>query len=168
MILACCGDVPTLETLAAVTLLREQAPDLKVSVVNVVDLFRLGPFGEHPHALEQAAFDTLFPPGKPVIFAFHGYPGIVHKLTYNRAGHDGFHVHGYREEGSTTTPFDMTVRNGLDRFTLAADAIRRARPDRAARAERWRDENHARHKAYVIEHGEDLPEVKDWRWSPAA
>ncbi len=169
VVMACCGDVPTLETLAAVTLLRDQAPDLRVRVVNVVDLMRLESPRDHPHGLGEAAFDALFTADRPVIFAFHGYPGIIHKLTYIRAGHRNFHVHGYRERGTTTTLFDMVVLNRLDRFTLAFDAIRRA-PRMAGRVEaaaEWLNACLARHKAFVCEHGDDLPEIKDWRWSPA-
>ena len=123
--MACCGDVPTLETLAAVTLLRDYAPDLRVRVVNVVDLMALQPQTDHPHGLGDLDFDALFTRDRPVIFAFHGYQGIIHQLTYNRDNHDNFHVRGYREEGTTTTPFDMVVLNNLDRYQLAFDAIRR-------------------------------------------
>jgi len=167
VVMACCGDVPTTETLAAVTLLRAYAPDLKVRVVNIVDLMCLGPCDQHPHALTDGDFDRLFSADKPVIFAFHGYPGIVHKLTYNRRNHDNFHVHGYNEQGSTTTPFDMTVRNGLDRYTLALDAIRRV-PRLAGQVGAEQDRyggTMERHKLWVIEHGEDLPEVRDWQWT---
>jgi xylulose-5-phosphate/fructose-6-phosphate phosphoketolase len=167
VVMACAGDVPTLETLAAVTVLREWAPELTVRVVNVVDLFTLEPVERHPHGLNEGDFDRLFTRDRPVIFAFHGYPTIVHKLTYSRANHENFHVHGYKEEGTTTTPFDMTVLNDLDRYTLAHDAIRRARrtQDRVKQAEQRLSEVRQRHKLYVSEHGEDLPEVKNWRWT---
>ena len=124
VVMACAGDVPTLETMAAVTVLRDWAPDLRLRVVNVVDLFTLETFDQHPHGIEHEAFDRLFTVDKPVIFAFHGYPTVVHKLTYKRHNHSGFHIHGYKEEGTTTTPFDMTVLNGLDRYTLALDALK--------------------------------------------
>ncbi|MFY0578232.1 hypothetical protein ACN28S_31480 [Cystobacter fuscus] len=167
VVMACAGDVPTLETLAAVTVLREWAPELKVRVVNVVDLFTLEPVGNHPHGLNDEDFDRLFTRDKPVVFAFHGYPTIVHKLTYNRANHGNIHVHGYKEEGTTTTPFDMTVLNKLDRYTLALDAIRhsRATAHRVKDAEQRLSEVLQRHKLHVSEHGEDLPEVRDWNWT---
>ncbi len=167
VVMACAGDVPTLETLAAVTLLRAFAPDIRIRVVNVVDLMVLQPQTEHPHGLEDQDFDELFTMDKPVVFAFHGYPTMIHKLTYRRHNHDNFHVRGYKEEGTTTTPFDMVVLNNLDRYQLALDAIRRIprfsdRIDEAA-------ENYwsvmERHKLYICEHGEDMPEVRDWRWS---
>ena len=125
MVLACCGDVPTLETLAAVTLLREHLPELKVRVVNVVDLMRLEPETEHPHGMSDAEFDALFTTDRPVIFAYHGYPSLIHRLTYRRHGHDNLHVRGYKEEGTTTTPFDMVMLNDLDRFHLVMDVIDR-------------------------------------------
>jgi xylulose-5-phosphate/fructose-6-phosphate phosphoketolase len=166
VVMACCGDVPTQETLAAVTLLRDYAPDLRVRVVNVVDLMVLGP-AEHPHAMTDIDFDALFTRDKPVIFAFHGYQGIVHKLTYKRTNHDNFHVRGFHEQGTTTTPFDMVVLNNLDRYQLALDAI--------SRVERLTDQVEAatdryfttmeRHKLWVSEHGEDMPEVRDWTWT---
>ena len=168
VVMACAGDVPTLETLAAVTILRAWAPDLKVRVVNVVDLFTLEPETEHPHGLGEAEFDRLFTKDKPVIFAFHGYPTLVHTLTYNRNNHAGFHVHGFREEGTTTTPFDMVVLNQLDRYSLALDAIQnvpRLKPIVAECEQRF-TEIMERHKLYVTEHGEDMPEVCGWKWSP--
>ena len=128
VVMACCGDIPTLETLAAVQLLRERLPDLTIRIVNVVDLMRLEPDTEHPHGLPDREFDDLFTPGRPVIFAYHGYPALVHRLTYQRTNHDNFHVHGYREEGTTTTPFDMVMLNGLDRFSLVIDVLDRV-PD---------------------------------------
>jgi xylulose-5-phosphate/fructose-6-phosphate phosphoketolase len=168
VVMACAGDVPTLETLAAVTLLRGYAPDLRVRVVNVVDLFALQPPLEHPHGLSDEAFDAIFTADRPVVFAFHGYPSLVHKLTYRRRNHANIHVRGYGEEGTTTTPFDMVVLNQLDRYQLAFDAIRRVPrlADRVpAEAERLAATLH-RHREWVCEHGDDLPEVKDWRWSP--
>jgi len=167
VVMACCGDVPTLETLAAVTLLRDYAPDLRVRVVNVVDLMALQPQTEHPHGLGERDFDALFSRDLPVIFAFHGYAGIIHQLTYNRANHGNFHVRGYREEGTTTTPFDMVVLNNLDRYQLAFDAIRRTprMADRIAEAEARYWTMMQKHKLYVSEHGQDMPEVRDWAWS---
>jgi xylulose-5-phosphate/fructose-6-phosphate phosphoketolase len=170
VVMACAGDVPTQETLAAVTLLRAYAPDLRVRVVNVVDLMTLQPQSEHPHGLDDADFDALFTGDRPVIFAFHGYPGIVHQLTYRRRNHDNIHVRGYIEEGTTTTPFDMVVLNHLDRYQLALDAISRvprlAGQVEQAEARYWTTME--RHKLYVSEHGEDMPEVRDWRWTAAA
>ena len=167
VVMACAGDVPTVETLAAVTLLREHHPDIRIRVVNVVDLLALQPQDQHPHGLEDRDFDEMFTADRPVIFAFHGYPGIVHKLTYNRRNHDNFHVHGFEEEGTTTTPFDMVVLNHLDRYRLALDAVRRI-PRFADRVQAETDRYWAvmeRHKLYVSEHGDDMPEVKNWRWS---
>jgi xylulose-5-phosphate/fructose-6-phosphate phosphoketolase len=168
VVMACAGDVPTLETLAAVTLLRDHVPDLRVRVVNVVDLFALQPPGEHPHGLTDEAFDAIFTADRPVVFAFHGYPSLVHKLTYRRRNHANIHVRGYREEGTTTTPFDMVVLNQLDRYQLAFDAIRRVPrlADRVpAEAERLAA-TLKRHREWVCEHGDDLPEVKNWHWTP--
>jgi xylulose-5-phosphate/fructose-6-phosphate phosphoketolase len=169
IVMACCGDVPTMETLAAVMLLRELAPELRVRVVNVVDLMALQPISEHPHGLADEEYDQLFSPGVPVVFAFHGYPWLIHRLTYRRHNHDGLHVRGYKEEGTTTTPFDMCVLNNIDRFQLALDAIRRV-PRLAAQvldAQQWYSEAIQRHRLYVAENGEDLPEVRNWRWSEA-
>ena len=166
VVMACAGDVPTLETLAAVMLLREYEPDLRVRVVNVVDLMVLQPVSEHPHGLEDAAFDALFTVDKPVIFAFHGYPSLIHKLAYRRRNHANIHVRGYKEEGTTTTPFDMVVLNDLDRFRLALDAIRRV-PRLAGRVEAATSRYWAtieRHRRYIGEHGEDLPEILGWTW----
>jgi xylulose-5-phosphate/fructose-6-phosphate phosphoketolase len=166
VVMACCGDVPTLETLAAVCLLRERAPDLRIRVVNVVDLMALQPQSEHPHGLPDEEYDETFPPETPTIFAFHGYPWLIHRLTYRRHNHDRLHVRGYKEEGTTTTPFDMCVLNNIDRFQLAFDAIRRV-PRLAAQVgatEQWYSEAIQRHKLYVAENGEDLPEVRNWRW----
>ncbi len=166
VVMACCGDVPTMEALAAVTLLRKRIPDLRIRVVNVVDLMALQPQSEHPHGLPDDDYDRLFPPQVPAIFAFHGYPWLIHRLTYRRHNHDQLHVRGYKEEGTTTTPFDMCVLNNIDRFQLTLDAIRRV-PRLAAQvdaAQQWYSEQIQRHKLYVAENGDDLPEVKDWRW----
>ena len=167
VVMACAGDVPTLETLAAVTLLREYVRDIRIRVVNVVDLMVLQPPSEHPHGLADHEFDALFTTDKPVIFAFHGYPAIIHKLTYRRRNHDNIHVRGYKEEGTTTTPFDMVVLNNLDRFQLALDAIRRIPrlADRVASEAARYETTMQRHKLYIGEHGDDLPEVRDWRWT---
>ena len=167
VVMACAGDVPTLETLAAVTLLRQYVPDIRIRVVNVVDLMVLQPQSEHPHGLEDEDFDALFTRDKPVIFAFHGYPRMIHILTYRRRNHDNFHVRGYKEEGTTTTPFDMVVLNDLDRYRLALDAIGRI-PRLEPRVQEATDRYWStmeRHKLYVSEHGEDLPEVREWRWT---
>jgi xylulose-5-phosphate/fructose-6-phosphate phosphoketolase len=167
VVMACAGDVPTLETLAAVTLLRHYVPDIRIRVVNVVDLMTLEPQTEHPHGLDDEAFDALFTRDKPVVFAFHGYPRMIHSLTYRRHNHDNFHVRGYKEEGATTTPFDMVVLNNLDRYQLALDAISRIprlhHERQTAIARYW--STMERHKLYVREHGEDMPEVKNWRWT---
>jgi xylulose-5-phosphate/fructose-6-phosphate phosphoketolase len=168
VVMACCGDVPTLEALAAVKLLRERVPDIRVRVVNVVDLMTLQPQSEHPHGLPDEEFDEIFTRDKPVIFAFHGYPWLIHRLTYRRRNHDNIHVRGYKEEGTTTTPFDMCVLNNIDRFQLTLDAIARV-PRLAAQADaarQWYSEQIQRHKLYVAEHGEDLPEIQGWHWQP--
>ena len=166
VVLACAGDVPTMETLAAAAILREHIPDLKVRVVNVVDLMRLQPAAEHPHGLSDAEFDALFTTDKPVIFAYHGYPFLIHRLTYRRNGHDNLHVRGYKEEGTTTTPFDMVVRNDLDRYHLAMDVIDRVPGlgQRAVQTRQWLVDQRTRHTAYIQAHGEDLPEIRDWHW----
>jgi xylulose-5-phosphate/fructose-6-phosphate phosphoketolase len=166
VVMACAGDVPTLETLAAVTLLRQRIPELRIRVVNVVDLMALQPASEHPHGLSDENFDALFTTDKPVIFAFHGYPTLIHRLTYRRRNHPNIHVRGYLEEGTTTTPFDMVVLNRMDRFRLALDVVLRVPRlrDRADRATQDFNEAMQRHKSYVSEHGEDLPEVRNWRW----
>ncbi|HEY9716028.1 MAG TPA: phosphoketolase family protein [Trichormus sp.] len=168
VVMACAGDVPTLETLAAVTLLRQLVPDVKIRVVNVVDLMTLMPKADHPHGLADSEFDSIFTRDKPVIFAFHGYPWLIHRLTYKRRNHSNIHVRGYKEEGTTTTPFDMVVLNDLDRFHLAGDAI-----DRIPRlsyvsgnAKQYLREKLIDHKRYIVAHGEDMPEVTDWRWTP--
>ena len=165
--LGCCGDVPTLEALAAVAILRERLPALMVRLVNVVDLMKLQPPSEHPHGLPDAEFDALFTADKPIIFAFHGYPTLIHRLTYRRTNHRNLHVRGYKEEGTTTTPFDMCVVNQLDRFNLVRDVIRRV-PGLAATAgdtSRYLEAKLAEHRAYIDEHGIDLPEILDWRWA---
>jgi len=166
VVMACCGDVPTLETLAAVDFLRRNLPDLKIRVVNVVDLMTLQPSTEHPHGLADREFDSLFTADRPVVFAFHGYPWLIHRLAYRRTNHDNFHVRGYKEEGTTTTPFDMTVLNDLDRFHLAGDAIDRVPRLRNIAAHIKQDLRNKliEHKRYIAKHGDDLPEVRDWKW----
>jgi len=167
VVMACAGDVPTLETLAAVKLLRERLPELKIRVVNVVDLMKLQPDSEHPHGLNDREFDALFTTDRPIIFAYHGYPWLIHRLTYRRTNHDNLHVRGYKEEGTITTPFDMAVLNELDRFHLANDVIDRlpGRGSSTAYLKQELRETLIRHREYIREHGEDLPEVRDWRWS---
>jgi len=167
VVMACCGDVPTLETLAAVSILREHLPDLKVRVVNVVDLMKLQPKREHPHGLEDDAFDALFTKDRHVIFAFHGYPWLIHRLTYRRTNHDNIHVRGYKEEGTITTPFDMTVLNDLDRFHLVMDTINRL-PKTGERGRVLKQQLQAKlieHKRYIDQHGQDLPEIRNWQWN---
>ncbi len=167
VVMACAGDVPTLETLAAVDLLRKQVPDLKVRVVNVVNLMKLQPQNAHPHGLSDQEFDTLFTTDKPIIFAFHGYPWLIHRLTYRRTNHKNLHVRGYKEEGSTTTPFDMVVLNDLDRFHLVADVIDRV-PQLgylAAYAKQAIRDKRIDHKTYISTYGDDMPEIRDWKWS---
>lgn len=171
VVMACAGDVPTMETLAAVMELHKLVPDIKVRVVNVIDLLALQPSSEHPHGLTDRDFDDLFTKDKPVIFAYHGYPWLIHRLLYRRHNHDNIHVRGYKEEGTTTTPFDMTVRNQLDRFQLTFDAIRRIPrlKDMVPKTNEWLNSNLQRHKEYVMAHGEDLPEIRNWKWeAPAA
>ncbi len=165
VVLACAGDVPTMETLAAADLLMEHVPGLRFRVVNVVDLLALQAPPQHPHGLPDQQFDALFTRDRPVIFAFHGYPKLIHASTYRRSNHANFHVHGYKEEGATTTPFDMAVLNQLDRYHLALDAVRRSaeRPARD-RFEKIVDQLLAKHRAYVAEHGEDMPEIREWKW----
>jgi xylulose-5-phosphate/fructose-6-phosphate phosphoketolase len=166
VVMACCGDIPTLETLAAVQLLHEHLPELIVRVVNVVDLMRLEPDTEHPHGLPDREFDTLFTPDRPVIFAYHGYPALIHRLTYDRTNHHNFHVRGYNEEGTTTTPFDMVMLNDLDRFHLVIDVLDRV-PGLGARTATLRQQMiDARLDArrYGREHGEDPPEIAQWLW----
>ncbi|MDE3041799.1 MAG: phosphoketolase family protein [Nitrospirota bacterium] len=167
VVMACCGDVPTLETLAAVELLRKFFPGVKVRVINVVDLMKLQPQREHPHGLSDKDFDSLFTTDKPIIFAFHGYPWLIHRLTYRRTNHKNLHVRGYKEEGTTTTPFDMTVMNDLDRFHLVGDVIDRLPQlgSRAAYTKQALGEKLIEHKQYISELGDDLPEIRNWRWS---
>jgi xylulose-5-phosphate/fructose-6-phosphate phosphoketolase len=166
VVMACAGEVPTLETLAAVAILRENFPDLKIRVINVVDLMVLQPESEHPHGLRDRDFDDLFTTDKPVIFAFHGYPYLIHRLTYRRKNHANIHVRGFKEEGTTTTPFDMVVLNDLDRWHLTRDAIERVPKLQASGAylKQRLVKKRLEHKAYIHEHGEDMPEVQDWVW----
>ena len=166
VVMASAGDVPTLETLAAVSLLRQQAPDLKVRVVNVVDLMRLQPADQHPHGLSDRDFDALFTTDKPVIFAYHGYPWLIHRLTYRRTNHGNFHVHGYKEEGTTTTPFDMAVRNEIDRFHLVADVFDRVAKlgATAAYAKQAIRDRLIEHTQHIATYGDDLPDIRDWKW----
>jgi xylulose-5-phosphate/fructose-6-phosphate phosphoketolase len=166
VVMACAGDVPTLETLAAVDILRRHFPELKIRVVNVVDLMTLQPQSEHPHGLSDRDFDSLFTTNKPIIFAFHGYPWLIHRLTYRRTNHVNLHVRGYKEEGTTTTPFDMVVLNDLDRFRLVIDVINRVptlQPVGAHVKQLMRDKR-LEHKQYIHEHGDDMPEIRDWKW----
>ena len=166
VVMACCGDVPTLETLAAVSILREHLPGLKVRVVNVVDLMKLQPPREHPHGLDDGDFDELFTKDKPVIFAFHAYPWLIHRLTYRRTNHRNFHIRGYKEEGTVTTPFDMTVLNDLDRFHLVMDTIDRLpqTDERGLALQRLLQQKLIEHRQYIGKHGQDMPEIRDWRW----
>jgi xylulose-5-phosphate/fructose-6-phosphate phosphoketolase len=166
VVMACAGDVPTLETLAAVDLLRQNFPDLRIRVVNVVDLMTLQPASEHPHGLPNREFDSIFGTNTPIIFAYHGYPWLIHRLTYRRTAHNYLHVRGYKEEGTTTTPFDMTVMNDLDRYHLAGDAV-----DRVPRLQRvgahfkqFLRNKLVEHKQYIHQHGDDMPDVKNWKW----
>ena len=167
VVMACAGDVPTLETLAAVDVLRQKFPELKVRVVNVVDLMTLQPSSEHPHGLSDKDFDSLFTTNKPVIFAFHGYPWLIHRLTYRRTNHKNIHVRGYKEEGTTTTPFDMVVLNDLDRFHLVMDVVERVpQLERVgAHAKQEMRDKLLEHKQYIRKYGDDMPEVRDWKWS---
>ena len=166
IVFACAGDTPTMEALAATDLLRQYLPELKVRFVNVVNLMRLQSEREHPHGLSDRDFDAIFTTDKPVIFAFHGYPWLIHRLTYKRHGHDHMHVRGYIEEGTTTTPFDMVVLNRMDRYSLAIDAIDRVpglREQATHIRQKFIDQLIA-HKRYITEHGDDLPEIKNWKW----
>jgi xylulose-5-phosphate/fructose-6-phosphate phosphoketolase len=169
VVMACCGDVPTLETLAAVDLLRTLIPDLKVRVINVVDLMKLQPAEEHPHGLTGEEFDALFTTSRPIVFAFHGYPWLIHRLAYRRTNHHNLHVRGYKEVGTTTTPFDMVVLNDMDRFHLVEDVIDRVPQlaDRAAPVKESMRLKRSAHREYVRKHGVDLPEVEGWRWGSA-
>ena len=170
VVMACCGDVPTHETLAAAQLLRGYFPDLKVRVINVVNLMKLQPRSEHPHGLSDSEFDLLFTTDKPIIFAFHGYPLLIHRLTYRRTNHYNLHVRGYKEEGTTTTPFDMVVLNELDRFHLVLAVIARvpALGTRAAYVQQELQGKLLEHKAYIDQHGEDMPEIRNWKWGAAS
>lgn len=167
VVMACAGDIPTLETLAATDILRRNFPELKIRVINVVDLMKLQSETEHPHGLSDADFDSLFTTDKPVIFAFHGYPWLIHRLTYRRTNHNNIHVRGYKEEGTTTTPFDMVVKNDLDRFHLVIDVI-----DRVPKLskigshvkQKMRDKRFE-HTQYIREVGDDMPEIRDWKWT---
>jgi xylulose-5-phosphate/fructose-6-phosphate phosphoketolase len=166
VVMACAGDVPTVETLAAVAILRERLPDLRVRVINVVDLMRLQDDTEHPHGLPHREYDTLFTTDKPVIFAYHGYPWLIHRLAYRRAGHAHLHVRGYKEEGTTTTPLDMLMRNDMDRFHLVMDVIDRV-PSLGPRAAGLRQamvDQRARHRRWTRAYGDDTPEVREWLW----
>jgi xylulose-5-phosphate/fructose-6-phosphate phosphoketolase len=166
VVMACAGDVPTLETLAAVDMLREHVPELKIRVINVVDLMSLLPQSEHPHGLNDKDFDILFTRDKPIIFAYHGYPSLIHRLTYRRTNHANLHVRGYNEEGTTTTPFNMAVLNRIDRFHLVKDVIDRVEgpgPRAAYLAQAIRDRL-IDHKRYIERYGDDMPEIRDWRW----
>jgi xylulose-5-phosphate/fructose-6-phosphate phosphoketolase len=166
VVMACAGDVPTLEVLAAVDLLRRHFPDIKVRVVNVVDLMTLQPQNEHPHGLSDWEFDSMFTTDRPIIFAYHGYPWLIHRLTYRRTNHENLHVRGYKEEGTTTTPFDMTVLNDLDRFHLAGDVVDRV--PRLARVgahfKQFLRDKLVDHQQYIARHGDDMPEIREWRW----
>jgi xylulose-5-phosphate/fructose-6-phosphate phosphoketolase len=164
--MACAGDVPTMETLAAVDILRQNLPKLKVRVVNIVDLMTLQPPSEHPHGLPDKDFDAMFTVDKPIIFAFHGYPWLIHRLMYRRTNHDHLHVRGYKEEGTTTTPFDMVVLNQLDRFHLVGDVLKRV-PNLGKADDNSKqliNRKLAQHREYIIEFGDDLPEIKNWKW----
>jgi xylulose-5-phosphate/fructose-6-phosphate phosphoketolase len=166
VVMACCGDVPTLETLAAVELLRKHAPELKIRVVNVVDLMKIQPVEDHPHGLPKSEFDAIFTIDKPIIFAFHGYPWLIHRLAYRRTNHENLHVRGYKEEGTTMTPFDMCVLNQLDRFSLVGEVINRVPKldARAAYAQQTIREKLLDHKRYIARNGDDMPEIRDWQW----
>jgi xylulose-5-phosphate/fructose-6-phosphate phosphoketolase len=167
VVMACCGDVPTLETLAAVSILRERLPDITIRVVNVVDLMKLQPQAEHPHGLSDTDFDELFTKDRPVIFAFHAYPWLIHRLTYRRTNHHNIHVRGYKEEGTITTPFDMTVLNDLDRFHLVIDVIERL-PKIGAAGVNLKQvllDKLLEHRQYIRDNGRDLPEIRNWTWN---
>jgi xylulose-5-phosphate/fructose-6-phosphate phosphoketolase len=165
-VMACAGDVPTLETLAAVSIIKEKLPQIKVRVVNVVDLMKLQPQTEHPHGLSDADFDMLFTKDKPVIFAFHAYPWLIHRLTYRRTNHHNIHVRGYKEEGTITTAFDMTVMNDMDRFHLVQDVLARLPQleERAAYLKQEMQDKLIEHKYYIRKNGMDMPEIRNWKW----
>jgi xylulose-5-phosphate/fructose-6-phosphate phosphoketolase len=166
VVLAAAGDVPTLEVLAATHILREHLPELKVRVVNVVDLMRLQPASEHPHGLSDTEFDSFFTKDRPIVFAYHGYPWLIHRLTYRRTNHGHLHVRGYKEEGTTTTPFDMVMLNDLDRYHLVMDVIDRVPglAQKGARLRQFMVDQRLLARAYTREHGEDIPAVRDWEW----
>jgi len=166
VVMACAGDVPTLETLAAVDLLRRHFPDIKIRVVNVVDLMTLQPATEHPHGLSNQEFDSIFTTHQPVVFAYHGYPWLIHRLTYRRTNHSNFHVRGYKEEGTTTTHFDMAVLNDLDRFHLAGDVVDRVPRLQGVGAhfKQFLRDKLVDHKEYIERYGDDMPEIRDWKW----
>jgi len=166
VVMACCGDIPTLETLAAVDFLRQNLPDIRIRVVNVVDLMTLEPQSEHPHGLSDRDFDAIFTADKPIVFAFHAYPYLIHRLTYRRKNHDNLHVRGYKEEGTTTTPFDMTVMNDIDRFHLAGDVIDRVPrfQNTAGHVKQILRNKLIDHKIYISQYGDDMPEIKNWKW----
>ena len=166
IVMACCGDTPTLETLAAVTILREALPEVKIRVINVVDLMKLEPATEHPHGLTDADYDALFTKDKPIIFAFHGYHTLIHELTYTRANRN-IHVYGYKEEGTITTPFDMRVQNEIDRFHLVKSAVQNLPQlgNRGAYLIQKMNDKLVEHKQYIHEYGIDMPEIRDWKWN---
>lgn len=166
VVMSCCGDVPTLETLAAVSILREHLPDLKIRVINIVDLMKLQPHTEHPHGLTDDEFDALFTKDKPIVFAFHGYPWLIHRMTYRRTNHENLHVRGYKEEGTITTTFDMVVLNDLDRYHLVQDVISRLqRPvSKGEELKMWAKNKLTEHKQYIYQHGQDMPEIQNWKW----
>ena len=166
VVMACCGDVPTLETLAAVSILHEHLPELKIRLVNVVDLMKLQPSIEHPHGLTDPEFDALFTIDKPIVFAFHGYPWLIHRLTYRRHNHENMHVRGYKEEGTITTYFDMTVLNDLDRFHLVQDVINRLQHlgDKGYKLKKLMVDKLIEHKKYIDKNGQDMPEIVNWKW----
>jgi xylulose-5-phosphate/fructose-6-phosphate phosphoketolase len=167
IVMACAGDVPTLEILAAVTILRELLPSLRIRVVNVVDLMAIQSPSEHPHGISDSQFDAIFTKDKPIIFAYHGYPWLIHRLTYRRTNHRNLHVRGYKEEGTTTTPFDMVVMNDLDRFHLVMDSVNRLPQfsDRAPAIRQAMEEKLKEHTRYTREYGQDMPEVRHWKWT---
>ena len=166
VVMTCCGDVPTLETLAAVSILRKHLPDLKIRVINIVDLMKLQPDLEHPHGLSDQDFDALFTKDKPIVFAFHGYPWLIHRMTYRRTNHDNIHVRGYKEEGTITTTFDMVVLNDLDRFHLVMDVIKRLPQlgDKGIQLKQWATIKLIEHKKYIEKYGQDMPEIINWKW----